>query len=792
MPVRKLSAADLRLELPLEKVARLRSTNQHSEIIGQERALRALEMGIDMSSEGYNIFVAGSIGTGRQTATEHILHNRNKDMSHLRDIAFVYNFQAPENPRPLYFKAGRAESFKREIHDLVEQIKSLLQYNQDSPSFKQKRDKIIAEIEQQENSILSDFEARLAQDNFKIVSIERESEKTADIIPLLDDQESDFDQLQKLVKQGQLPADYWNKVREQYYAYMDELKDIYAALQMAREDMEEEIANLQRDALFPFLGKEIRKFEKKYREKEIQSYLKELEADIKDNLFLFTIEGLSLEQKVPPLIRYGVNVLINHKHSKTAPVIFANHPNIQNLCGHIDVKYENSGESYSTFMLIRPGQLIKASGGFLIMRAEDVLKEEDAWVFLKRVMQSSEVEISMSSNPFAAAAQQIKPEAVKIKLKIILIGSDNLYDILYQEDEDFQKLFKVLAEFDSIMPRSDENTAQYLQLIDRIVKNEKMSPFDDSACVEIIRYGIGLCEKRNCLSTRFSVLADIIRESNYWAGKLGQKTVSSEAVKNAMRERTYRLSLPEEKIDEEIRQGNLLLQLEGEEIGVVNGLAVIDRGYYSFGRPIVITAQVAPGDQGVINIEREAGLSGEIHDKGMLIIESFLRSRYARHFALSITAGICFEQSYSYVDGDSASSSEIYALLSAIAGLPLRQDIAVTGSVNQMGKIQPVGGISEKIEGFYHVCKMMGLNGSQGVIIPRLNENNLILNDEILQAVEKGEFHIYTVSSIDQGMEILSGLEAGIENKDGSFTKNSINYMVEKNLKELSRSVKST
>jgi lon-related putative ATP-dependent protease len=442
-------------------------------------------------------------------------------------------------------------------------------------------------------------------------------------------------------------------------------------------------------------------------------------------------------------------------------------------------------------MMIKAGSIMKASGGFLILKAEDVLSETDVWENLKRTLQSGKVDIQNAANPFNLPGPILKPEPVEIDLKFILIGSENLYDILYDKDPDFAKYFKVSAEFDSVMDRTPAAMAQYVAYLRKFSAEEKLLPLTDEGLSGALSFAVKLSEQRTKLSTRFSQIADLIRESSYWAEKLGKREIDGEAVAEALNQRKYFFGLPEEKMMELILEGDMLIQFSGEEIGKVNGLAVHDRGYYAFGSPCRISARIAPGNEGIVNIEREVGLSGEIHDKWVLIIEGFIRSRYAKNFPLSVYASICFEQSYSEIDGDSASSTEVYALLSAIAGIPLRQDIAVTGSVSQTGEIQPVGGISEKIEGYFAVCSRLGLTGSQGVIIPERNVTNLILAPAVVEAIEKEVFHIYPIKSIDEGMSILTGLAAGERDKKGTYhPEGSVNCLVERALKDMAERVK--
>jgi predicted ATP-dependent protease len=489
--------------------------------------------------------------------------------------------------------------------------------------------------------------------------------------------------------------------------------------------------------------------------------------------------------------RYQINVVVDHGETKRAPVVYETNPDYQRLFGTQEYAQESGGEIKSGFMYLRAGAMLQASGGFLILRGDDLLTQEDLWNTLKRALDTETTEVRSAAGSTPVPSGFLKPEPVRISVKVVILGSEHLYDVLFNHDEEFGKLFKVPAEFDASMPRNAESTREYISFIKMIVGEEGLLPTNPDAVAAVVEYGVRLSEFRDRLSTRFSLVADLLREADYWARKADRRAIDREAVERAMAKRMYFSNLPEEKIDDQILSGELLISVTDRAVGRINGLAIVDRGYYSFARPILITARTAPGDAGIVNIERESGLSGEIHDKGVYILEGFLHSKYARTFPLSIHASVAFEQSYVEVDGDSASSPEVYVLLSAIAEIPLRQDIAVTGSVNQMGEIQPVGGISEKVEGFFAVCKKVGLTGRQGIVIPRQNLPNLILNREVQRAVEAGDFHIYSVETIDEGLEILSGIPAGAPTEDGGFEAGSINARVAHRLQEMAHQVKS-
>ncbi len=753
-------------------------------VIGQPRALQALRMGTTIQGKGYNVFVTGTAGTGRHTAINAVLQAFQQEEARRFDMAYVFNFKRTDSPRVLYFSPGEASNFKKDLHKLVENLKLAVKTRLDSSLYKDQRDDIVGVIEQQENKRLSDFEAQLSTEGFQIVYVQEGEGQATDIAPVFNGNLLSFDQLYKHVNAGDLTEEDWNEYREKYYTYMDEMKKIFSELREARTMMEDELQALQVETARPAITTEIDFLRKTYPDKEIAEYLDELEADLTDNLYLFiTDKQLKDDAGNPQFIRYGVNVVNDCTFEKGFPIVFEHHPRYINLFGNIDIRGERGRENRTNFMMIQAGSIVRASGGFLIIHAVDLLREPDSWYHVKRTLQTGKVEIQHQQGIF------MKPEPIEVDVKIILIGNEGMYDALYNQDPDFKKLFKLHAPFSDVMDRTDESIARYVGFIRKRVKEENLRNMDPSGLSACIEYGVRLAKDKEKISTRFSEIADCLRESDYWAGIAGRPTIERDAVERAQKEKAYLSNRPEEMIDEMIFQGNVLVHVAGRVVGRVNGLVMYNRGYYAFSRPAVILARVAPGERGVVNIEREAGLSGEIQNKGIPILEGFIRSTYVENMPLSLHGSICFEQSYGEIDGDSASSTEIYALLSALANVPLRQDLAVTGSFNQMGQIQPVGGITEKVEGFYRVCRALGVSNAQGVIIPRQNVRNLVLSNEVCEAIASGSFNVYPIETIDDGIELLTGMEAGKKQTDG-FEENTFNRLVEERLTEIAEQVR--
>jgi predicted ATP-dependent protease len=550
----------------------------------------------------------------------------------------------------------------------------------------------------------------------------------------------------------------------------------------------------------------IEELKEKYPGTNVSEYLEEVRHHLLDNLDPFkeregegeqegeTTDGLP---KAPsggperdPFRVYGVNVILAHVDEEASPVIFETTPTYANLFGTIQRAYDARGGWTSDFMDLRGGSLLRSDGGFLIMYSLEALSETGVWRALKRTLNHGKLEIQPLEMFYPFGGSALKPEAIDINVKVILIGDRQLYELLYDYEEDFQKIFKVRVEFDEEMAMSDGVIAEYAGRLRALSEKENLSPFDRGAFAAMLEYGVRKAGRRNKVTARFADIADLAREAHYAAAAAGEAVVRAAHVRTALASKVERHNLIETRIREMIEEGTLLVDVEGERVGQVNGLSVLEIGGYSFGKPVRITATAALGKAGLINIERESNLSGRFHDKGIHIIAGYLRSRFAQDKPLSLAASICFEQSYSGVDGDSASSTEIYALTSALSGIPLRQDVAVTGSMNQQGDIQAIGGVNEKIEGFFDVCRIKGLTGTQGVMIPQSNVEDLMLREDVLDAVAAGEFHIWPVAKVEQGIEILTRSTAGHRNGDGTFETGTVFALVNERLKEMARTLK--
>ena len=755
----ELNLRQISFSLPEERVAELRARCSARSIIGQDRAVSALELGLGMHADGYNKFVMGASGTGRRTVLASLLANYKANPSDLQDMAYVCNFARPLEPKALFFPAGTGAYFKKTLKSAIESIRRQAVQIAKSEVFSAASKKLSAAGDTEENRLLSDFEAQMMSAGFKVVQIKDDETRSMDLVPIFRGKPVPFDQLQDLAAGGRIPVERVNAVREEYYRGLDRMGEVFAAVRDIRRATDRKIRSLRTESAEPIIENELAVLRSLCKNGAGNSaaleYLDALKADLRARVHVYSEPFRSAAARKAFFGRYAVNLVCECPQDKNY-VVHEEVPTFANLFGSVEPAGPNDEHSLNGHLRLRPGAVHRASGGFLVLRLQDLLLEEGAWPYLKRVLQSGKVEIQTppTGNHLPSL---LKAQPLPVRLKVVIIGGEHSYDFLYQEDPDFQKLFKVCAEFDSVMPGTDENLESVIAFVDDFSRKRQTLPIDDSGVARILAHAARVSEYRTMLTTRFTLISDLVLEADFRARSLRAPAISRDIVSGAIEHRRYLQRLPEEKYAEMIKSREIVLSVTGEMVGKVNGLAVQDRGYQAFGIPVAVTAQAAPGDKGVINIERESGLSGEIYDKAHLIIQGLLHRKYASDIPLALTASICFEQSYTEVDGDSASCAEFFALLSAIGQIPLRQDIAVTGSLNQLGDVQPVGGIPEKIEGFFDACSILGLTGTQGVMIPRRNLNNVMVSDRVAMAVTDGLFHIWAIETVDEGFSLLSG-----------------------------------
>ncbi len=760
------------------------------DIIGQKRAVNAIRLGLDIDSHGYNLFVNGLSGTGRKTAVNCLLKETARFKRIPDDKIFVNNFKNRDMPNLIRLKAGEGKNFKKDMDEFIDYLLKHIPEIFESEAFQEKRKEIIEAFKTNQKELIKGFEEEISKENFALIQMQVGMAVHPAVMPIIEGKPVNFDQIRTLEKDGKLSKKEVEKLENTHSRLMDRLETLLEKTKNLDKKAAKELKDLDQEIVSPMIEEQVKEIKDHYKCDRLNQYLDEVKEHIQENpgIFLLPREdkaGLhreKVDEQGDPFIQYRVNLLVDNFETKEAPVIFETSPSYSNLFGTVEVTLERSGGTRTDFTKIKAGSFLKADGGFLIVEALDLLVEPGVWPAFKRTLKNQKVEIQIYAPVYMVSISAMKPQPIECDVKVVIVGDPYLYQLLYNQDADFKKIFKLRADFDSVMDVNRDTIIDYANFIRRIVSTEGLQTLTGKAAEAVVEHGVRMAGRQDKLSTQFNQVADILREANYWARKDKKKTISAKYIRKAIDEKNKRSALIEEKIREMIAEGSIMIDTTGSTVGQVNGLSVYDMGDYAFGKPSRITANVSLGDSGIINIEREAQMSGPLHNKGVLILSGYLRSQYSQDKPLAICASLCFEQSYSGVDGDSASSTEIYALLSALSGIPLRQDIAVTGSVNQKGEIQPIGGVNQKIEGFFEVCRVKGLTGSQGVMIPLQNEKDLMLKEEVVKAVKKGKFHIYSVKNIDQGIEILTGVESGSRLHDGTYPEGTINHLVDQRL----------
>jgi ATP-dependent Lon protease len=766
-------------------------------VIGQDRAVRALKMGVELGAPGYNMFVCGLAGTSRGGMIARMIEEIQPQVPPAPDRCYVNNFKNPDRPRLLTLPRGQATAFKKDVQSGLDFLRRRIPQVFEGEPFQRQKARIVERFTAREKELMDDFTRRIARDQFALGRMQVGAVALPEIFPVLEGQMVPIEEIPKLVQEGKLDTGLAEELERKYDQFRQEFTVVYRKTLTLSRELASEMSYLEQEAASVLVDGVIEELKEKYPGAHIAEYLEEVRHHILDNLDPFKEregeEEADATDGAPkpahgerdPFRVYGVNVISSHGPDEACPIVFETTPTYPNLFGTIQRSYDARGGYTSDFMDLRAGSLLRADGGFLIMYALDALTEPGVWKTLKRTLNHGKLEIQPLDLFFPFASAGMKPESIDVNIKVILIGDREMYELLYEYEEDFKKIFKVRAEFDEEMVMNDEVILQYGGRLRKLSEDEKLCPFDRTAVAAMIEYGVRRAGRRNKVTARFTELLDLAREACYIAREDGESPVTAAHVRKALDAKIERHNLYETKLSELIQEGVLLIDTTGTRIGQVNGLSVYEIGGYSFGKPVRITASVALGKAGIINIERESNLSGRIHDKGVQILSGYLRANFAQDKPLSLSASICFEQSYAGVDGDSASSTEIYALLSALSGLPIRQDVAVTGSINQQGDIQPIGGVNQKIEGFFEICKMKGLTGNQGVIIPIENVEDLMLRNEVIDAVTKGQFHILPVTTVNEGIEILTGSKAGARGPDGKFEEGTVFALTDARLRAL-------
>jgi lon-related putative ATP-dependent protease len=755
-------------------------------IIGQQRALDAIDFGLTLPSAGFNIYVLGDSGTGKTSAIRSFISKKAEAEIVPSDWCYVFNFKDTGDPIAIWLEPGRGIEFQKDLQELIARLKVEIPRVYEEKEYKRRRNAATEELQKKHKEMFETlereaesrgFKIKAAMGGFSLVAIGKAGE------PMTEEEFNALDQGQK------------DALRENGKYIQEKLDDAMRTLKKEEKATEEKMKELERYAALSVLGHLVEDLKGKYPNNDrLLAYLDAAQEDILANIEDFKVSEeapapplpfLKMQKQEPDFTRYSVNALVNNGNRKGAPCVFESNPTYNNLFGRVEHKLQ-FGAAVTDFMMIKAGSLHKANGGYLVVNALDLLRNLFSYDALKRAIRNAEVKIEDVWEQYrAVTTATMRPEPIPLDVKVILIGSPEIYYLLYGLDEEYREFFKVKADFDNRMERTDENLLRYAEFVSTKAGEEHLLPFDASGVARVAEYGSRLAEHQEKLSSKFSDVSNLIRESHYWAKKMDADVVSGEHVEKALDEKIYRHSRIEDRMREMMAEGTLIVETSGGKAGQVNGLAVLDMGDYSFGKPSRITAAVYAGKSGVVNIEREIKLSGKIHEKAVLILTNYLGRKYAARKPISLSASITFEQLYGMIEGDSATCAELYALLSAISGVPIRQSVAVTGSMDQNGDVQPIGGVNEKIEGFFDLCRLRGLSGEQSVLIPRRNVRNLMLKKGIVEAVREGKFKIHAIERVEEGVEVLMGILPGEAGRDGQYPAGTLNRLVEDRLTEL-------
>ena len=757
--------------------------------IGQDRGIKALEFGLQVNVKGYNLYLEGPSGVGKTMYTKNYLDKIASKQRPPHDWCYIYNFDNPNEPIAVDLPAGQGKEFKEAMEGFIKEIKKDIKKTFNNDDFEKEKALIKQEFETKRSALLEQLNKEASKYDFQV----KTAQNGIYMMPVVDGkaiEEEEFDKLDEEIKKQ-----YEEKstiVQEQIMNVIGQIKEIERLSDKKISEWQSNIALLTVNVHINYLKSKYKRY------KKINQFLTNIKQDILKNIsaFLDNNENKNQQAQVPqnpmnkkqdPCLNYRVNLFVDNSNREGAPVIMDSNYSFNNIFGTIE--YENYYGSLKTdHTMLKPGLLQQANGGYIVFQAKDLLANPACYENLKKALRVKKVGIeNVSEQRSSMVLVSLKPEPIPLDLKVILIGNDSIYQTLLAMDSDFRKLFKIKVEFEETAAINKENVNKLAQIIHGFCENEELPHLDKEAMARLIEYASKLAGSHNKISTRFNDLIQVVGEAATWAKISRSKTVTAKFIDKALEQRVERVKKYDERYMEMIKENTLLINTSGFEVGQLNGLTVLTIGDYSFGKPAKITVNTYTGKSGIVNIEREIDISGPSHSKGVYILSGYLGEMFAQDIPLCLTASICFEQLYNGVDGDSASSTELYGLLSSLSGIPINQSIAVTGSVNQKGEIQPIGGVNEKIEGFFQICKMRGLDGSHGVMIPIQNVDNLQLSDEIIEAVKNKKFHIYSVSTIEEGIEVLTGVPAGKKDKDGHFPAGTVNYLVYEKLKKYAK-----
>jgi len=757
------------------------------EPIGQERAVEALEFGLRMPSPGFNVYVSGPIGSGKWSLAKEMVQRLARSTPPPPDWCYVNNFQDPSRPKCLSFPASQGRAFQVAMAALIEGLRRDLPKIFESTTYLEAKAKVVEEAEGKKKALFKElvelgrirgFGFEETPMGFGLVPLKAGNPMTEEELAALSDKER-------------------KEIGERRRALESEIREFHIHVHALDREAEGRVRDMDRQVVRNVLEGRFEALRRAYESlAPVREYLQEVHEDILSTYKDFLprespslpILGLGLSGRHPDLVRYQVNPVVEHGADKGAPVVDESHPTYANLIGKIERK-SHLGAVYTDFTEIKAGAMLQASGGYLILSALDLLRQPFAWDALKRVIKTREVKIEDPGEFFGFSTTGLRPQPVPVDVKVIMVGPPIVYHLLQAHEEDFQKIFKVKADFDVDVTRDEDQDRLYGRFVAKLCRDEGLPHFRADAVAELIRQGARLAERHDRLSLRLSLLGDVVREAAFWARREGRAAVTQADVETTVAKKRHRANLPEQWVQDEIKEGSLIVALEGEVVGQVNGLSVHLLGDYAFGRPCRITARTFVGTKGVIDIQREADLAGHVHSKGVMTLGGYLAGKFAGAHPFALSATLTFEQTYSEVEGDSAALAELAAILSSLAEAPVCQHLAVTGSVNQLGEIQPIGGVNEKIEGFFESCAQRGLTGEQGVIIPVRNTKHLALRREVVEAVTSGMFSVYAVNTVEEALELLTGLPAGERGPDGQYPDGTLFGKVAKRLAEMAQIV---
>ena len=767
-------------QLGFEDTSELEPLN---EIIGQERAVEALEFGLQMKSPGFNLYVSGPVGTGKGTLVRQMVKRLAQAAPAPSDWCYVNNFQDASRPLCLSLPAGQGCAFKREMGTFIESLRRDIPAAFESKKYLDGKAKLNDDTETKKKALFHELTKLSLARGFGF----EETPVGFGLVPLKDGHPMTDEQMEAMTDQEQ------QEMTERRKALEGEIREFHVRIHSLDKEADQQLRHLDHQVVTNVLEGRYETMRRTYQDlPSVCAYLERVQQDIIHHYKEFlprerpTLPIPGLEPRRPDLSRYLVNLIVEHDPTGGAPVIDEAHPTYTNLIGKIE-RRAHMGVMYTDFSEIRAGAVLLANGGYLIVNALDMLRQPFSWDALKRVIKTAEVKIEDPGEFYGFSTVGLRPEAIPVTVKIIMVGPPTLYHLLQAYEEDFAKLFKVKADFDTEVVRSERQDRQYARFVAKLCREEGLPHFGADAVAEVIRQGFRFADRHDRLSLRFSLVSDLVREAGYWARKEGHSFVTRADVDAAIAHKRHRSNLAEHWVQDEIREGTLMVTLDGEVVGQVNGLSVHELGDYAFGRPTRITARTFVGTKGVIDVQREAELAGMVHSKGVMTLAGYLAGKFAGAHPFAMSASLTFEQTYSEIEGDSAAVAELAAILSSLANVPIRQYLAVTGSVNQLGEVQPIGGVNEKIEGFFESCSRRGLTGKQGVIIPARNTKHLALRRDVVEAVEAGQFTIYAANTMEEAIELLTGLPAGERGIDGEYPPDTVYGLAAQRLEEMAQ-----